>query len=67
MGGKNELTDALIREVKCLLRNENQRRENFNHLTLPREKLQKNLTQGVILNHKLQLFQEEIEAQFQEN
>lgn len=39
MGGKNELTDALIREVKCLLGNENQRRENFNHLTLPREKL----------------------------
>ena len=27
--------DALIREVKYLLRNENQTRESFNHLTLP--------------------------------
>lgn len=38
MGGKKELTDALIREVKCLLRNENQTSESFNHLTLPERK-----------------------------
>ena len=32
MGGKKELTDALIiREVKYLLRNGNQTRESFNH------------------------------------
>ena len=35
MGGKKELTYALIKEVKYLLLNENQTRENFNHLTLP--------------------------------
>ena len=39
MGGKKELTDALIREVKYLLRNENQTRESFNHLTLPERKV----------------------------
>ena len=30
MGGKKELTDALIGEVKYLLRNENQTKESFN-------------------------------------
>jgi len=39
MGGKKELTDALTREVKYLLRNENQKRDNFNHLTLPERKV----------------------------
>jgi uncharacterized membrane protein len=39
MGGKKDLTYALIREVKYLLRNENQKRENFNHLTLPERKV----------------------------
>lgn len=39
MSGKKELTDALIREVKYLLRNENQTRESFNHLTLPERKV----------------------------
>ena len=38
MSSKKELTDALIREVKYLLRNENQTRESFNHLTLPERK-----------------------------
>ena len=38
MGGKKELTDALIREVKYMLRNENQTKESFNHLTLPERK-----------------------------
>ena len=38
MVDKKELTDALIREVKYLLRNENQTRESFNHLTLPERK-----------------------------
>ena len=39
MSSKKELTDALIREVKYLLRNENQTRESFNHLTLPERKV----------------------------
>ena len=34
-----KLTDILIREVKYLLRNENQTRESFNHLTLPERKV----------------------------
>ena len=56
MGSKKELTDALIREVKYLLRNENQTRESFNHLTLPERKVIEKLNARVILNHKLQLF-----------
>ena len=39
MSGKKELTDDLIREVKYLLRNENQTSGSFNNLRLPERKI----------------------------
>lgn len=58
MKDKKELTEALIRDIKYLLRNEKQERENFKHLTIAERKVIERLRKygkvHIIYNPKLE-------------